>query len=288
MLQLTLRRQGLATLLLALISFTPIITIAQEKDDEKQIDKYLYAVRFEVPSTTVITAAEYARIQALLDKYRGKIPPEIQSQFNVQGEAADGRPTLTETQEATLKSITKQFFNEMAIEGLDMQKMQGFKTDYQKKNIKPGDNPLDPKIGWKGNYEGIERAMMGGRTLMVMDVWKQTLIEFFNAHPEAVGVVYGQLDIGSWVKMKINGLSFAGDIDFSSLATDAATNRKLVDLFSKNLKSVSGLSMKKLDAPLTAHGQAEADVYIGEWGKGILGKIRANETAGNGEKGKRV
>ena len=70
------------------------------------------------------------------------------------------------------------------------------------------------------------------------------------------------MDVGSWVKLSVKGLSFPADIDFISMSTDPKTNLKLRDYFVANLESATDLSMKAIDVVLTAHGSATADVFI--------------------------
>ncbi len=264
------RNRYTALLLFSLtISF---LSFAQETDEDlqkmgKDASGFQFHLKFNGTGTVSPGDAKYLKISALLDKYKAGVPGDVQLPFRAQGPAAGQKPFLTESQQQTLKNQSVLFFNEMAAQGLTVQDLQRYKEVFKNKNPKPGDDPVDPKIAWKGEFEGIERTLMGGRTLMIMDVWKQTMIEFFNTHPEAVGVVYGQMDIGSWVKMNVDGLGFAADIDFSTLASDPATNKLLHERFAGNLKKASGLGMIPIDVVLTPHGLAGAEVFIGEWGK---------------------
>ena len=79
--------------------------------------------------------------------------------------------------------------------------------------------------------------------------------------------MFGEIDIGSWVKMRLGDLGFQADIDFSSVSIDPALNRWIVDQFQQKLSAHSDLDMVQADALLTAHGQATPDVFIGDWGK---------------------
>ncbi len=270
MLSLPYLRQGVITILASLLLFS-ITSKAQLPEDLEKMakdgDGYQYKLVFKGSSALSPADAKYASISALLDKYKSSVPDELQKPFRVQGPEAGQKPVLTESQQASLKRNTTLFFNEMASKGLTVLDLQRYKEVFKNKNPMPGDAPVDPKIAWKGEFEGIERTLMGGRTLMIMDVWKQTMIEYFSKHPEAVGVIYGQMDIGSWVKLNVDGLGFAADIDFSTLATDAKANQALHEYFAENLKKASGLGMIPIDVVHTSHGLAGAEVFIGEWGK---------------------
>ena len=256
-------------LLISIFSSTTIL--AQTADDLERMGKdakgFIFHLKFNGSGNVTPGDAKYAKITALLDKYKSQVDPSIQKPFKVQGPEASQKPFLIDEQRSALKNQATMFFREMAEQKLTVQDLQRYKEVFKNRNPKQGDNPVDPKIAWKAEFEGIERTLMGGRTMMIMDVWKQTLIEHFNNHPEAVGVIYGQMDIGSWVKMNVDGLGFAADIDFSTIATDAATNQALHNLFAENLKRASGLGMIPIDVVHTSHGLAGADVFIGEWGK---------------------
>ena len=261
--------QGFCALLLLLL---PVFLFAQPTDEDLQkmarnAEGYQFHLKFNGTGNVTPFDAKYNKITALLDKYKAQVPDGIQSPFRVQGPAAAERPFLTESQQSSLKDYSTQFFREMSAQGLTVQDLQRYKEVFKNKNPMPGDNPIDPRIAWKGEFQGIERTLMGGRTLLIMDVWKQTMVEYFNTHPEAVGVVYGQMDIGSWVKMSVDGLGFAADIDFGTIATDAVANKAIHDFFAENLRRASGLGMIPIDVVHTAHGLAGAEVFIGEWGK---------------------
>ncbi|MGB5029780.1 MAG: carboxypeptidase regulatory-like domain-containing protein [Chitinophagaceae bacterium] len=270
MLPLPSMRQGFITILIGILFANTSISAQTQEDLEKmgrEAKPFQFKLKFNGVGAVNPGDAKYATITALLDKYKSQVPGHIQLPFKVQGPEAGQKPVLSPDQQTLLKDQSTRFFREMAELKLTVQDLQRYKEVFKNKNPMPGDNPIDPKIAWKGEFEGIERTLMGGRTLMIMDVWKQTMIEYFNNHPEAVGVVYGQLDIGSWVKMNVDGLGFAADIDFSTIATDAATNQALHNLFGENLKRASGLGMIPIDVVHTAHGLAGAEVFIGEWGK---------------------
>lgn len=269
MLPLPSLRQGVFCILLGLLFFSTD-SIAQLPEDLEKMGKDAEGFQFHLKFhgvTTTMAGEKYSKISALLDKYKAQVPTSLQQPFRIQGAAAAQKPSLTTEQQADLKRNATLFFRELAEMGLSVWDLQQYKDQFKNKNPKPGDNPVDPKIAWKGEFEGIERTLMGGRTLLIMDVWKQTMIEFFNKHPESAGIIYGQMDIGSWVKMNVDGLGFAADIDFSTIATDPKTNQLLLDYFIQNLKNTTGLSMTGIDVVLTAHGLAGAEVFIGEWGK---------------------
>ncbi|HOZ68172.1 MAG TPA: carboxypeptidase-like regulatory domain-containing protein [Chitinophagaceae bacterium] len=269
MLPLPYLRQGGFTILAGLLLLS-LKSTAQLPEDLEKMGKEAGGYQFHLKfrgTTTTISDEKYAKISSLLEKYKVQVPADLQRPFKVQGAEAGQKPFLTDEQQSSLKNSSANFFREMANLNFTLWDLQQYKDQFKNKNPKPGDNPVEPKIAWKGEFEGIERTLMGGRTLMIMDVWKQTMIEYFNNHPEAVGVIYGQMDIGSWVKMNVDGLGFAADIDFSTIATDAKANQLLHEYFAENLRKASGLGMIPIDVVHTAHGLAGAEVFIGEWGK---------------------
>jgi tetratricopeptide (TPR) repeat protein len=124
---------------------------------------------------------------------------------------------------------------------------------------------------WNTDYLGIERALMMGRALIVQKVLRETLINFYNDNPEAIGTIYGEMDIGTWVNMQIKTLQFDKDIDLSSLSTDDHLNMRLRDMFKYELQKITRVRddkiMINMDALITPHGKASSEVFIGEWGK---------------------
>lgn len=124
---------------------------------------------------------------------------------------------------------------------------------------------------WGSRYAGVERALMLGRALIVQRVFRDTLIRFYNTNPEAIGAIYGEMDIGTWVSMKTKTLQFDKDIDLSSLALDDRLNMMFRDSFRDSLQQAIGISdpevMIRMDALLTPHGRATPEVFICEWGR---------------------
>lgn len=264
-------RQGFPVFL-AIILLTGLQnSYAQTPEDLEKMGKeaqgFQFKLKFRGSPPPTADDIKFRAITELLNKYKGQVPADLQLPFRAQGPQAAEKPFLTDDQQASLKDQSTRFFREMAEKNLTVQDLQKYKEVFKNTNPMPGDNPADPRIAWRGAYEGIERTLMGGRTLLIMDVWKQTMLDYFRSHPEAVGVVYGQMDIGSWVKMNVDGLGFAADIDFSTIATDSKSNQAIHNLFGENLRRASGLGMIPIDVVHTAHGLAGAEVFIGEWGK---------------------
>ncbi|HRF20006.1 MAG TPA: hypothetical protein PK977_17640, partial [Chitinophagaceae bacterium] len=188
MLPLPSMRQGFIAILAGLL-FASITATAQTTEDLEKMARDAKPFQFHLKfrgSVVDPLEVKYAKITALLDKYNKGVPGHLQQPFKVQGPEASQKPNLSIEQEASLKNYSTQFFQEMAKLKLTVWDLQEYKDKFKNKNPMPGDSPVDPKIAWKGEFEGIERTLMGGRTLMIMDVWKQTMIEFFRNHPEAV------------------------------------------------------------------------------------------------------
>ena len=212
------------------------------------------------------TSAEFQAIGDLLKRYEGQLAQAgLLDRFRRQDADTEGsKPRLSDADAARLGAITESFFKELGGLGLSVQKLQGFKDDF--KAAGPGGSPLFPGQGaWDNAFLGTERALMMGRAALVQKLWMETLQDTFKNNPDAA--VFGEIDIGSWVKMQLSGLGFEADIDFSSVSIDPDLNRWIVDQFQNKLSDHSSLGMIKADALLTAHGQATADVFIGDWGK---------------------
>lgn len=176
----------------------------------------------------------------------------------------DTTPGMGELTERNLGLITESFFKELGDMGLSVRDLQEFKEQY--KATGGGGSPLFPGQGaWDDAFLGTERALMMGRAQLVQRLWRETLQDTFRANPDAA--VFGEIDIGSWVKMRLGDLGFQADIDFSSVSIDPDLNRWIVQQFENKLRQHTSLDMVQADALLTAHSQATADVFIGDWGK---------------------
>lgn len=209
---------------------------------------------------------ESRAIGDLLKRYEGQLASAgLLDRFRKQDSDTEGsKPSLSDADAARLGIITESFFKELGGLGLSVQKLQGFKDDF--KAASTGGSALFPGQGaWDDAFLGTERALMMGRAALVQKLWLETLQDTFKSNPDAA--VFGEIDIGSWVKMQLSGLGFEADIDFSSVSIDPDLNRWIVDQFQNKLSDHSSLGMIKADALLTAHGQATADVFIGNWGK---------------------
>lgn len=209
-----------------------------------------------------VTDARMSQIGDLLKRYEAELG-DIRTLFD-KGANEGGTPVMDAASQQRLGQITGKFFKELAGMGLTVRDLQGFKAQFMAAG--PGGSPLFPGQGaWDDAFLGTERALMMGRAQVVQRLWMETLQDTFRANPDAA--VFGEIDIGSWVKMRLGDLGFQADIDFSSVSIDPALNRWIVDQFEGKLRAHSGLDMVQADALLTAHGQASPDVFIGHWGK---------------------
>jgi tetratricopeptide (TPR) repeat protein len=225
-------------------------------------------------------------IQGILEKFGTRLSKSgLLDAFGRQNSSQENAKVgLDATQAKNLGQISGDFFRELASNGLSMQDVMQFKAETKQVNMAAGEDPLFAgKQFWDAKFLNVERALMMGRAETIQTVWKQTIIDFYNSNPEFVCVkgedgkgagspaVWGEMDIGSWVKMALKGLSFEADIDFSSIASIAEANEAIKNLFSENLARASGYPAEEvqrvMDAVLTAHGQAGAEVFVGEWGK---------------------
>mgnify|MGYP001067284206 CR=1 FL=1 len=211
-----------------------------------------------------ISDPDMRRIGELLNRYKDTLG-SLEAQFSRQDQATEDRkPRLSDGDQARLVGTAEAFFRELGGMGYGLKDLQRFRNNFMAAG--PGGSPLFPGQGnWDRAFLGTERALMMGRALQVQQLWMETLHETFRDNPDAA--VFGEIDIGSWVKMQLSGLGFPADIDFSSVAIDPELNRYLVDKFEGKLKQHTSLDMVQADALLTAHGQATPDVFIGHWGK---------------------
>jgi hypothetical protein len=206
--------------------------------------------------------AGFRAIGDLLTRYETELG-SIRTLFDKTADK-DHTPGMGELTERKLAHVTEKFFQELAGMGFSVRDLQQFKEQY--KAAGPGGSPLFPGQGaWDDAFLGTERALMMGRAQLVQRLWRETLQDTFKNNPDAA--VFGEIDIGSWVKMRLGDLGFQADIDFSSVAIDPDLNRWIVQQFEDKLRQHTSLDMVQADALLTAHGQATADVFIGDWGK---------------------
>ncbi len=209
------------------------------------------------------------KIQALLDSYKSKMGGSLVDKFNRQGSQSESQKvSLSNSENGRLTQNAESFFQELANNGFTMQDVMEFKKIKMKQNMSAGESAASPgKKYWDSSYLGVERALMMGRVEIVQSVFNDSLLHLFKSDPKTIGVVYGQMDIGSWAKQQLKGLDFKADIDLSSLSTAAKANRALSKIFKHKLSAKVGLTAQNLDAILTPHGQAGKEVFIGEWGK---------------------
>lgn len=213
-------------------------------------------------SRSMPDASRIQQINDLMQRYDAELG-SIRSLFDKQANP-NRTPGMGELTERRLSQITEKFFHELGDMGLGMRDLQQFKDQY--KTVAADGHPLFPGQGtWDDHFLGTERALMMGRAQLVQRLWMETLQDTFRANPDAA--VFGEIDIGSWVKMRLGDLGFQADIDFSSAAIDPELNRSIVERFEGKLRRHTSLDMVRADALLTPHGQATADVFIGDWGK---------------------
>lgn len=202
------------------------------------------------------------QIGELLKRYEVELGG-IRALFDKSGDGGK-TPSLDPSAQAKLALVTEGFFKELGGMGLSVRDLQQFKEQY--KAAGGGGSALFPGQGaWDDAFLGTERALMMGRSQLVQRLWMETLQDTFKANPDAA--VFGEIDIGSWVKMRLGDLGFQADIDFSSVAIDSDLNRWIVENFQNKLGKHIKLDMVQADALLTPHGQATHDVFIGDWGK---------------------
>ena len=201
-----------------------------------------------------------AKVGALLGKYAGRLE-SLLAPFGRQDSAAEkAKPVLSPEAASQLAEGCSAFFRELASSEngppLDRLALQRFKQNF------PGGGPA-----WEPQFLALERALMMGRAQLVNQLWLETIGEYTQANPDKAAYIIGEIDIGSWIQMRLSDLDFAGDIDFSSSTTDVKVNRDLVKLFEGKLVAHTGLDMVGADALLTPHGDASNHVFIDDWGK---------------------
>ncbi|HRH81290.1 MAG TPA: hypothetical protein PLW81_09615 [Thiobacillaceae bacterium] len=218
------------------------------------------------PQAGSLGESDMKRIGDLIKQYEGELRKAgLLDRFGKQeADTEKARPRLTDAEARNLGDISEAFLRDLSRQGYSLQTLQRFKSQFMAAGS--GGSPLFPgQGGWNDAFLATERAIMMGRAQLVQRLWMETLQDTFKANPDAA--VFGEIDIGSWVKMQLSGLGFEADIDLSSVALDPDLNRWIVDNFQNKLGGHIKLDMVKADALLTAHGQATPDVFIGDWGK---------------------
>lgn len=212
----------------------------------------LLAAIAPVLATAQSLTEEERGLLALLDNVKSKIPDIVQ----VMEKAGAKETVRLGDREPKLVAETAAFFHALLGMGKGTQA-------YQSLRGKVSD--------WGTRYAGVERALMLGRALIVQRVFRDTLIRFYQDKPEAIGAIYGEMDIGTWVNMQTRTLQFDKDIDLSSLALDDTLNMMFRDSFRASLQEYVGIAdpevMIRMDALLTPHGRATPEVFICEWGR---------------------
>jgi tetratricopeptide (TPR) repeat protein len=235
----------------------------------------------ETAADPIAESPKMQKVKTLLDKYKATLGQAgLEGQFTRKDSGAEKQKVkLSDDQARNLGQISEQFLAEMNGQGLTMHDLMEFRRVMGEAAASPGSHALFPGSGgWDATYLGTERALMMGRAVMINQVWIETISEAYRRHPDWVGVdkgqnpvIYGRMDIGSWVKMDLAGLAFKADIDSSSLATSLAANREVkaifVEMLQKHLQNQGGDLPRIIDAVLTPHGAAGEEVFIGEWGQ---------------------
>ena len=163
-------------------------------------------------------------------------------------------------------------FKKMSSENIGFNDLIAFKADYQnmlaeqfmKEGMSGADAGKKASECWNEKYRPIERKIVNARRNLVKLVWSATLMEYMKKYPDSSILAKG--DIGGWARETIEQMRFEGDIDFTIFAVESEHAVQLRDMFEKGLKKNFGMDMRQFDAFCTAHGHAEFDVYIGEWG----------------------
>ncbi|MCE5217054.1 hypothetical protein LLH03_08485, partial [bacterium] len=123
--------------------------------------------------------------------------------------------TLSEQGRRKLAEITRDFLRQLGANGLTVDSLRRYKADARNANAAPGE--LGAEAGgqwWNERFLVAERALMTGRVEVVGQAWEQGLADYLATQgTEAFATVYGEMDIGSWVKRSLAKMTFEGDID---------------------------------------------------------------------------
>jgi hypothetical protein len=176
---------------------------------------------------------------------------------------------LSEEGRRKLAEVTRDFLKQLGANGLTVDSLRRYKADARNANAAPGE--VGAEVGgqwWNERFLVAERALMTGRVEVVGQAWEQGLADYLATQgAESFATVYGEMDIGSWVKRSLGKMTFEGDIDLSSLCSNSQVNLELVDYINRRLQTSTSLKMDQLTVTITAHGQGGFDVYIGNWGR---------------------
>lgn len=117
-------RQGLIYFFL-LSYFTTTAILAQRPDELEKMGKdakgFIFKLKFNGSGDVSPGDAKYAKITALLDKYKSQVSDNIQKPFKVQGPEASQKPFLIDEQRSALKTQATMFFRKMAEQKLIVQ-----------------------------------------------------------------------------------------------------------------------------------------------------------------------
>jgi len=133
-----------------------------------------------------------------------------------------------------------------------------------------GQEGVDYILGKKNSQGGstVEAKLLGYRHETFMKSVKKISLEFRgrttkNGHKFKLFFA----EIGSWSSTKAEGLTFDMDIDACILSGDLALAFEMKKAIEADLKTHVRLSAEAFDTPVTAHGLAEHEVYLGKHGQ---------------------
>ena len=136
MLPLPSMRQGFLTILVGILFANTTISAQTPEDLEKmgrEATPFQFKLKFNGIGAVSPGDAKYAKITALLDKFKSQVPGSIQLPFKVQGPEAGQKPVLTPDQQTLLKDQSTRFFREMAELNLTVQDLQRYKEIFKNK-----------------------------------------------------------------------------------------------------------------------------------------------------------
>jgi len=215
-----------------------------KKEDKKLSEKPSYHNLVSTVQKFISTDSVEAIItRNLFNVKNGKMTPEAFFHQMADLELPKGKQARH-----ILQKIKKDFHNDYGQEGLDL--------------------ILGPRNPQGGSL--VEGKLLEYRQKVVMQAVKDVCVEFngkniINNHKFKVFMA----EIGSWSTKAAKHLTFAADIDFSFMSGDLNLAWEMKKAYEAKIKERTHLTAEQIDAPVTAHGMAEHEVYLGKHGQGF-------------------
>lgn len=154
-----------------------------------------------------------------------------------------------------------EFFTRLADVPGGMKEVREVRTAIQKAGL--ADAFLGSKYGGGGTI--VEKTVLEHRRRVTERLIQETV------RSTSVNSSVFVAKVGKWATQAAEAMTFDGDIDFSFIAADMRDAKRLKDRFDALLRDELKMAAEArgADVVATAHGQGDAEVYIGDDGQGF-------------------